>query len=78
MTKTKSKVPKILLSSEGNGAVSLTVKGAVVLIVTVLLSYFGIVADNGDVASLINNIVTAIGAIMTVYGLIRKYINANK
>ncbi len=70
--KTQSNIPAFLLSSTGNGSVSLTIKSLAVLAILTGLEYFGITADRGVIVEGVNQIATMIAAGFTLYGLARK------
>lgn len=71
-------IPTILQTSEGTGKLSLTVQGAAVLIITMTLAHYGITTENGDILAFVNAFVTIGSAGVTIWGLIRKYLNAVK
>ena len=78
MTKTKSKIPKVLQTSEGTGKISLTVTGIAALLIIYVLESTGITVDHGDVIAFVNDLATFTAMGVTVYGAARKIINAVK
>lgn len=76
--KTTTKIPKVLLSSENNGKVSLTVTGLAALLIIYLLESTGVTVDHGAVIALVNDLATWTALGITVYGGARKVINATK
>lgn len=76
--KTTTKIPKVLLSSESNGKVSLTVTGLAALLIIYLLESTGITVDHGEIIALVNDLATWTALGITVYGGARKVINATK
>lgn len=70
--KTQSNISAFLLSSTGNGSVSLTIKSLAVLAIITGLEYFGITADRGVVVEMVNSAATIVAAGFTLYGLARK------
>ena len=72
MTKKKTTIPKILLSSVGDGKISLTLKSAAVLIIITGLEYAGVTADKGIIIEVVNQIATIVSAGFILYGLARK------
>lgn len=76
MAKTKTKIPKILQTSNGTGNISLTVTGVAALLIIYALESAGITVDHGDVVELVNNVATLAAMAATVYGAGRKVYNA--
>lgn len=74
--KKKMNIPSFFLSSEGNGNVSLTVKGLVVMTVIAALNYYGITADQGQIIDILNQIVALGAGLFTLAGAVRKMKNA--
>ena len=68
-------IPKVLLSSEGNGNVSLTVKGLVAMAIIAALNYYGITVDQGQVVDVVNQTAALIAGLVTLAGAIRKIKN---
>lgn len=69
-------IPKFLLSSQGDGSVSLTVKGLVAMTVIAALNYYGITADQGQIVDILNQIVALGAGLVTLAGAVRKMKNA--
>lgn len=71
-------IPKILQSSDGNGQLSDTVRGVLILIMPglmVLAQRYNIALTETDVYSLVLALSTIFGAGWTVYGIIKKAAN---
>lgn len=67
------KIPKVLLSSENNGNVSLSVKGLVLMAIVAFLNWKGIVVEQNLLVDIINALAVVASAGMTLYGLSRKF-----
>lgn len=72
------KIPILVASSANASNNSLTLKGAIALIIVTALSYSGIAVNYGEVAEMVNTAAVIISAIAFVYGGVRRIINARK
>lgn len=72
---------KILKSSTRSGNLSLTVKGLLVALIPIAISvanYYGIILDENTLFDGVEQLFTAISAVMVLIGLGRKLYYANK
>lgn len=74
-TNMKTNIPSALQSSDGSGKLSTTVKGLLVLLAPVIISLLAtrnIIITEDTLLSSFDVIITAIGSIITAYGLLKK------
>ena len=72
---------KWLMSSVGDGSLSLTIKGVIlgsIPFVIAILQHYGIQVAEQDLAQIVNNIFSIISIAMITFGLARKVVNALK
>lgn len=65
----------IFLSSEGDGKIAKTWKGAGVFAITWLLAEFDVVVDEQEATGLINTVIALGAAAYSAYGAFRKVLN---
>lgn len=69
-------LPKVLQSSANEKNVSLSVKGAVVLLAIAILPKLGIDLSANDITLAIETITVVIAGLATLFGIVRKIHNA--
>ena len=70
-------LPDFLKSSADPAQLSLTIKGLIVFVpsIVALLAIFGLNIAAESVTEFINQFAVAVGALMTLYGIVRKQFN---
>lgn len=71
------KLPDFLKSSADPAQLSLTIKGLIVFVpaLVALMAMFGLNVTPESMTEFINQVAVAIGALMTLYGIVRRQIN---